>query len=124
MIVIEVGYPAAVAAYVADKEYKTANKPETLLSTNFFAENTKGVYTLTTDSNAVHLVDDVLADGTVMSLAQGDMSISMALWDGTTGEEVPVDSEPEATEDPVVEEPIVEESVVEESIPEEVAPQQ
>ena len=56
----------AVAAYVADKAYKSANKPETLLSTNYFTENSEGVYTLTTDSDAVHLVDDVLADGTVM----------------------------------------------------------
>ena len=56
----------AVAAYIADKEYKSANKFETLLSTNYFTETEEGVYSLTTASDAQHLVDDVLADGSVM----------------------------------------------------------
>ena len=56
----------AVTAYVAGKEHKTPNNPETLLSTNYFAETKEGVYTLVTDSDAQHKVDDVLADGSVM----------------------------------------------------------
>ena len=57
-----------------------------------------------------------LEDGTVMALAQGDMSISMALWDG----EVAVESEPEAAEPPAPETPASEEPVPEET-PEEAA---
>ncbi len=56
----------AVAAYIAGKAYKTEANPETLLSTNYFTETEEGVYTLTTDSDAQHLVDDVIADGFVM----------------------------------------------------------
>ena len=57
-----------------------------------------------------------LEDGTVMALAQGDMSISMSLWDG----EVAVESEPEAEETPAPETPASEEPMPEET-PEEVA---
>lgn len=72
----------AVAAYIADKTYKTEANPETLLSTNYFTETEEGVYTLTTDSDAVHLVDDVLTDGTVMRKSfycvQGKLSLTDA----------------------------------------------
>ena len=56
----------AVNAYVAQKGYKTQANPETLLSTNYFTESNAGVFTLSTDSDAQHKVDDVLADGLVM----------------------------------------------------------
>ncbi|MBR5570820.1 MAG: family 43 glycosylhydrolase [Oscillospiraceae bacterium] len=56
----------AISAYIAQKEHKTEGTPETLLSTNYFTETSEGVYTLTTNSDAQHLVDDVMADGFVM----------------------------------------------------------
>ena len=56
----------AISAYIAQKEHKTEATPETLLSTNWFTQSSQGVYTLTTDSEELHKVDDVLADGSVM----------------------------------------------------------
>ena len=38
----------------------------TSMTTNYFAETAGGVYTLSTDSNAGHLVDDVLISGNIM----------------------------------------------------------
>ena len=72
----------AVAAYIADKAYKTETNLETLLSTNYFTETEEGVYTLTTDSDAQHLVDDVLADGFIMQddfyAVKGKLSLTNA----------------------------------------------
>lgn len=56
----------AINAYVAGKGVKSEANPEAMLSTNYFAETAEGVYTLTTNSDAQHLVDDVMADGFVM----------------------------------------------------------
>ena len=71
----------AVAEYIAGKAYKSENEPETLLSTNYFTEKEDGVYTLTTDSDAQYLVDDVLADGTVMCQAYYSLQGKLSLTD-------------------------------------------
>ena len=56
----------AINAYVAGKAVKSEANPETLLSTNWFTQSSQGVYTLATNSEELHKVDDVLADGAVM----------------------------------------------------------
>ena len=59
------------------------DKPEGVsLSTNYFTETQDGVYTLTTNSAAQHMVDDVLYDGEILKVpyysVQGTISLTNA----------------------------------------------
>lgn len=51
------------------------------LTTNYFTETTGGVYTLTTDSDAQHLVDDVMLDGVVAKYANYSLKGTISLTD-------------------------------------------
>ena len=54
---------------------------EVTLTTNYFADNGNGVYTLTTDSGAEHLVDDVLYNGETAKYAHYSVKGTLTLTD-------------------------------------------
>ena len=71
----------AANAYISGKAYKPEGLQEATLSTNYFAESTEGSYSLTTNSDAQHLVDDVLSNGLIMREARYSLQGKLSLTD-------------------------------------------
>ena len=76
----------AAKDYVAGKAVKPAPEPGPEpkplgLTTHYFAQNQEDVYTLTTNSDAQHLVDDVLVKGKVMKANAYSLKGKLSLTD-------------------------------------------
>lgn len=75
------GDSQAADNYLSGKSYKPEGMQEAALSTNWFAQGETGEYTLSTDSDAQHKVDDVLMNGVIMRSSMYAVKGKLSLTD-------------------------------------------